>query len=173
MYVVLLRGVNLGKRKVPSADLKALATELGHTDVSTYINSGNVICCSTQSAGEIERGFEAALAERFGFDVDVVVRTGDELAAVVAADPYPDGDPKQVQVGFTKAAIDPDAAGRMAVLATPQERFTVAEREVYVDFAGGLASSRLAAGLAKAIGQTTTARNIRTVTKLAELSADR
>lgn len=171
MYVVLLRGVNLAKRKVPSADLKALATDLGHSDVATYINSGNVICQSALSAEAVECGFEAALAERFGFDVDVVARTGDELAAVVAADPYPHGDPKQVQVGFTKAAIDPDAADRIAALATPQERFTLAEREVYVDFAGGLARSRLATGLAKAVGQTTTARNIRTVGKLAELAA--
>lgn len=170
-YVVLLRGVNLGKRKVLSADLKALAADLGHTDVATYINSGNVICGSSQSAAEVEKGFEAALQERYGFSVDVVVRTGAELAAVVAANPYPDGDPKQVTVGFTKDPIDSAASDRVAALATPEEQFTVADREIYVDFAGGLASSKLAAGLPKAVGQTTTARNIRTVTKLAELAA--
>ncbi|SDT40846.1 DUF1697 domain-containing protein [Microlunatus soli] len=170
MYVVLLRGVNLGKRKVLSAELKALATDLGHTEVSTYINSGNVICGSAESAEQIEQGFEEALAQRYGFDVDVVVRTGTQLAAVVAANPYPDGDPKQVTVGFTKAPIASDAADRLAALAEPEERFTLAEREVYVDFAGGLAHSKLATGLPKAVGQTTTARNIRTVTKLAELA---
>ncbi|HEY9294222.1 MAG TPA: DUF1697 domain-containing protein [Microlunatus sp.] len=171
MYVVLLRGVNLAGRRVPSAELKEVATGLGHQQVSTYINSGNVICSSDLAPSELEAGFEEALADRFGFAVDVVVRSGAELAAVVAANPFPDGDPKQVQVGFTKTPIDPKAAGRIAALASEQERFELADREAYVDFAGGLAKSKLAAALPKVIGQTTTSRNIRTVTKLAELAA--
>ncbi|QDP96959.1 DUF1697 domain-containing protein [Microlunatus elymi] len=172
MYVVLLRGVNLAGRRVPSADLKEVATELGHRDVSTYINSGNVICSSDQTPTEIAAGFEQALADRFGFDVDVVVRTGAELAEVVARNPYPEGDPKQVTVGFAKEPIAADAAQRMAALASDQERFEIHGREVYVDFAGGLARSKLAATLPRTAGQTTTARNIRTVTKLAELAAE-
>jgi uncharacterized protein (DUF1697 family) len=170
MYVVLLRGVNLGKRKVLSAELKEIAAGLGHADVSTYINSGNVLCSSEQSAEEVANGFEQALLERYDFSVDVVVRTAEELASVVAGNPFPDGDPKQVTVGFAQTAIDPAAADRIAALATPQERFRLVGREIYVDFAGGLAKSRLAAGLSKAAGQTATARNIRTVTKLAELA---
>ena len=172
MYVVLLRGVNLAGRKVPSAELKQVAAELGHERVSTYINSGNVVCASALAPGEVESGFEQALLDRFGFSVDVVVRSGADLAAVVAANPYPDGDPKQVQVGFTKVPIEGAAADRMADLATDQEDFRIRGREVYVDFRGGLAKSKLAAALPKAVGQTTTSRNIRTVTKLAELAAD-
>lgn len=169
-YVVLLRGINLGKRRIPMPELKALAVELGHRDVSTYIASGNLILRSDRQPDPIVDELDAVIAERYGFEVDAVIRSAEELAKVVAANPYPDGDPKQVVVGFARKPLDAAAADRMAALATPEERFTVDGREVYVDFAGGLASSKLAAQTAKLLGQPVTTRNIRTVAKLAELA---
>ncbi len=166
-YAILLHGVNLGKRRVPMAGLKALATELGYADARTYLASGNLLVGSDHEPGHIVAEFEQQLADRFGFAVTVTVRTVEELRGVVADNPYPDGDPKQVTVGFAMAPLEPAAADRIAALAGAQERFTLHGREIYVDFAGGLARSRLAAGLARAVGQPATARNIRTVAALA------
>jgi uncharacterized protein (DUF1697 family) len=170
-YALLLRGVNLGGRRVTSAELKELARRLGHQQVRTYINSGNVLLGSDREPGEIAAEFELALAKQYDFGVDVMIRSAEQLAATVAANPYPDGNPTYVVVGFTKGPIDPSANQRFAALATPAERFTIAATELYADFPDGQARSKLAGQLAKAVGQSTTARNLRTVTKLAELSA--
>jgi len=169
-YAVLLRGINLGKRRIPMPELKTLATELGHTGVSTYIASGNLILSTDRKPGAVVAELDKVIAERYGFDVDCAIRSAAELAAVVATNPYPDGDPKQVTVGFAATPIAQAATDRMAALATAQERFAIDGREVYVDFAGGLARSKLAAQLGKAVGQPITTRNARTVAKLSELA---
>lgn len=168
--MVLLRGINLGKRRIPMPELKALAIELGHTEVSTYIASGNLILTSDRAPDAVASELDKIIAQRYGFDVDCAIRTAAKMAAVVSTNPYPDGDPKQVTIGFAATPISKAATERMAALATPDERFQIVGRQVYVDFAGGLARSKLATQLGKAVGQPITTRNIRTVQKLAELA---
>lgn len=170
MYAVLLRGINLGKRRIPMPELNALAVELGHDQVRTYIASGNLILSTDRDPDDVVDELDRVIAERYGFDVDCVIRSADQLRTVLETNPFPEGDPKQVTVAFARQPIDRAAQQRMAALATSSERFLVDGREVYVDFAGGLASSKLAAQLPKAVGQSATARNIRTVGKLAELT---
>ena len=93
----LLRGVNLGKRQVKMADLRAAVEGLGHTDVATYLQSGNVVFMpATRGLG----GLSAQLTTALGMEITVVLRTGKELAAVVAAIPYPVDDPTKVVVTF-------------------------------------------------------------------------
>jgi len=83
--IALLRGVNVGgKKKVAMAKLRALTEELGYRDVRTYVNSGNVVFSGRRRSA---KHLESALAEAFGFDVPVVLRTRDELAAVLEANP--------------------------------------------------------------------------------------
>src|SRR4051812_7752247 len=85
--VALLRGINLGsKRRVAMADLRALFTELEYEDVRTVLASGNVVF--TGPRAKAREQLESALAERFAMQIDVVVRTMDELRAVVDADPF-------------------------------------------------------------------------------------
>src|SRR3954451_21966969 len=85
--VALLRGINLGsQRRVAMADLRALLEELGYTDVRTVLASGNVVF--TGSKAKAREKLEAALAERFDMEIDVVVRTMEELHAVIEADPF-------------------------------------------------------------------------------------
>src|SRR3954467_8348751 len=95
-YLVLLRGINVGGRnKVPMAALRELLESHGHTKVSTYIASGNVILTSDQSAAEIKRELEEALPKTFKLDsqlIAVLVLTHAELRAVVAKRPKGFGD---------------------------------------------------------------------------------
>ena len=90
-YLVLLRGVNVGgKNKVPMAPLRALLEELGYSDVSTYIASGNVIMTSDRPADEIKRQIEEALPKAFTLDTDliaVLVMSRAQLRTVVTRKP--------------------------------------------------------------------------------------
>jgi uncharacterized protein (DUF1697 family) len=86
-YAAFLRGVNLGKRTVKSAELKAAFEELGFTNVKTLLASGNVLF-DAKPAKSLKDKIEAGLKAQFGFDVGTVLRSVDELSAMVKADPF-------------------------------------------------------------------------------------
>ena len=165
--IALLRGVNVGgNKRVEMARLRALLEELGYRDVRTYVNSGNVVFSGPRRS---ERHLEAAIAQTFGFEVPVVLRTRDELADVVQANPLRDvaSDPAKHLVVFcgAEAATDLDPAD------FAPETFHVRGREVYLWAPGGVATSPLTKVLAtKSVGEKSTARNWRTVEKLLALA---
>ncbi|SEQ34777.1 DUF1697 domain-containing protein [Microlunatus flavus] len=166
-YVAFLRGVNLGPhRAVSMPRLVELAEGLGHEDVWTYLRTGNLVLTSTQAAGTVERGLARALEEEYGTTTDVTVRTADQLRALVADNPFPDGSASQVTVTFLTADPPPGLEDRLAAMATPAEPYEVHGREVWVRFGDGLARSRLAAGLSKVVGVSATTRTVGTVAKL-------
>jgi uncharacterized protein (DUF1697 family) len=167
-YVALLRGINVGKAKrVAMATLREMAASLGYTDVATHLNSGNLLLTTDEDADTVRRRVEQAVQETFGLHADVVVRTADQLAEVLAANPFPDGDPSQVTIAFLSEPAPPGLGERMAVLATEDEPFLVRDLEVYVHYGHGQGESKLAAS---SLGVSATVRNLRTVTKLVELT---
>jgi uncharacterized protein (DUF1697 family) len=83
-----LRAVNLGKRKVEMARLKAVTEGLGHADVWTHINSGNVVFDASGSRATLEQAMEKALEAEFGFECTTFVRTAAELEKTLAATPF-------------------------------------------------------------------------------------
>ena len=170
-YVALLRGINVGTAKrVPMPELRKLASELGYRDVRTHINSGNLILTSDEPAEAVRRRLEEGIEQTFGLHADVVVRTAGELAAVLAANPFPDGDPSRVTVAFLAGPPADAAEAGVAALATEDEPFLFAGQEVYVHYGHGQADSVLAAKFAGLLGVSATVRNLRTVTKLVDLS---
>ena len=107
-HVALLRGINVGGRnKVPMADLREVVTSLGHTGVSTYIQSGNVLFSTADTDNaKLAAALESAIEDRFGIWSSVVVLSRDELAQVLAANPYPDEpNPRMVHVVFLNAEL--------------------------------------------------------------------
>jgi len=170
-YIALLRGINVGTAKrVAMPELRTMATALGYTDVVTHINSGNLLLTTDEDAETVRTHVEQAIDQTFGLHADVVVRTAAELAAALAANPFPDGNPSQVTVAFLSGPPSADAEQRMAALATEDEPFAFVGREVYVDYGHGQADSRLAAKFVTLLGVGATVRNLRTTTKLVELS---
>lgn len=117
-HVALLRGINVGGRnRVAMADLRQLLTSLGHTDVSTYIQSGNVVftAAGVRATAALAAELERAIADRLGVAPRVVVRTRKELAAVVRDNPYPDEpNPKAVHAVFLTGEPGPELAGAIA-----------------------------------------------------------
>src|SRR5262249_52530402 len=172
--VVFLRGINLGSRnRLAMPELREALSDAGFDDVRTYLQSGNVVLSSRASPATVTRRCEEAIAERFGLDVAVVVRTRDELAEVVRRNPLGDvaKDPKRYQVSFLDAEPDPGLVDKLAEAADARERFEVIGREIYAWHPAGAARSKLWALLAgTGLGVTATARNWTTVTKVLVLA---
>jgi uncharacterized protein (DUF1697 family) len=169
-YVALLRGVNIGKRQLPSAALRAACENAGCTEVQTYVQSGNVVLRdAARSAAAVQKKLARQISAAAGFDVLVVVRTAKEIAAVVAGNPYGKAAGKELHVAFldgkpTKAKLAPlDAA------ATNGDEYTVAGREIYLHLPNGMGRSKLGAAMSK-LSLAATVRNSNTVTTLADMA---
>jgi len=153
--------------------LREALADAGFGDVKTYLQSGNVVLSSGKSAAAVGRECERLISDRFGLDIDVVVRSRTELAKVVRRNPLSDvaTNPKRYQVSFLAGKPKPEVVRKLADLAVPPEQLVAEGRELYAWHPDGIARSKLWAGLAgRGLGVTATARNWTTVTKLLELA---
>ena len=168
-YVALLRGVNMaGQNLLRMADLKAIAGELGLESVRTYIASGNLLFLSGRREAELQRALEKALQMHMGKAVSVMLRTADEMEAVVRANPFADAAGNRVQAIFLNESPPRDLLDTARNRAA-DERIAPGPREVFVAYGErGIGKSRLRIPAAEA----GTARNMNTVTKLAELAKE-
>lgn len=176
VYVALLRGINVGKhRRVSMKDVRDAFAAVGARDASTYLQSGNVVCDASLTAAKVTRKLEQELERRLGHDISVIVRTGAELARLVAENPFPkESDAKKLHVAFLASAPQ---RGRTRLLdrerVAPDE-FRVAGRNVYLRYPQGYARSKLTNDyLEKQLDVRSTMRNWRTVSALAELAGAR
>jgi uncharacterized protein (DUF1697 family) len=172
--ILLLRGINVGSHKrVAMPELSALLTEAGFEDVRTYVQSGNVVLRSDAPPEDLGSLVERLIEERFGFAVDVIVRSRGELAEVVRRNPLADvaTDPKRYQVSFLDAEPDPEALEKVAAAAHDSERLVSIGRELYAWHPDGIGRSKMWSKLAGAgLGVRATARNWTTVTTLLEMA---
>jgi len=167
-YIALLRAVNVGGTgKLPMADLRAMCEALGFQDVRTYIASGNVVFRTSLSAAKAKAALEDALRDYAGKPVGAIVRTAQEIAAALAANPFADAAPNRAVLIFLDAPPPADALD--AVKHRKDEQVALGAREIYVHYGAGMADSRLVVPAAKA----GTARNLNTVAKLIEMAAER
>jgi uncharacterized protein (DUF1697 family) len=184
-HVALLRGINLGGRnRVAMADLRALVGELGHTDVVTYIQSGNVLFTAGADAdtSTLATGLTKAIAAKLGVSSPVVVVSREELAQIVAANPFPaEPDPKRVHAvvlsepPWPDLTVKLDAARAKSAEADEADRVLAIGRTLYLHTPAGYGRSVLAEALLRVVsspkaGVTGTARNWATMTKLLALA---
>jgi len=168
-YVALLRGVNLvGKSTLKMADLKAIAKDLGLDRPRTFIASGNLLFASSEPEEKLRRMLEKRLQAHMGKDVRVMLRTAEEIEAVVQANPFPDAPGNRVQAFFMN---EPPPANLLEGVRNKEddERVAAGTREVFVAYGErGIGRSRLRIPGAEA----GTGRNMNTVAKLAELAKE-
>jgi uncharacterized protein (DUF1697 family) len=166
--------VNLaGRNRLSMPQLREALDEAGFEDVSTYVQSGNVVLASKASPKRVRSDVERLLADRFGLDIDVVVRTRAELAKVVERNPLAKvaKNPKLYQVTFLESAPGPRLVKELEAAAKAKEQVVLVGRELYAWHPDGVGRSKLAALMSgKGLGVTATARNWTTVTKLLELA---
>ncbi len=173
--VALLRGINVGPNKrIAMADLRRIVETLGHADVETYLQSGNVVFTARRkSTASLGGALREAIARETGHDVPVVMRTGSELASVVERNPYPVADPTRVVVGFLDGELELRDLALGDLTGYLPDELTIDGRELYVSLPNGQGRSKLMETLAKRrLPTTLTVRNWRTVTALAGLSEE-
>jgi uncharacterized protein (DUF1697 family) len=172
-YVALLRAVNVGGRQVSMADLRALFAGLGAEEVSTYLQSGNVVFRSGQKPGPLRAAIEKRIQADLGLDVTVLLRTRQQLTKVLAANPFAGTGTEQKALHVTFLAEAPErerVSGLDPERGAPDE-FRVVGQEVYLHCQNGYGRSKLTnAYFEKQLAVAATTRNWRTVTKLSELA---
>ncbi len=173
VLISLLRGVNVGgNRKIKMDALKELYADLGMREVQTYIQSGNVVCrCTKRAMPALAVEIEQAIEVKFGFRPHVVLRTLEELRAVVAASPFAARsgvDPNKLHVHFLRGNAGAHAHTLLEKLPRKQEEeMHLLGREVFVYYPEGIGQSKITpASFDKALETSSTARNWNTVTKL-------
>lgn len=160
-------------------DLNAVLSGQGHEDVNTYLQSGNAVLAATRTtAAKLATQVEKALLADLGVDTRVLVRTHSELAALVAANPFPAAaeKPAWFHVAFLSAAPDKKAAGALDLEALAPDEFALGDHAIYLRYVNSPGRSRLAEIVAKAAlkgrpDAVATSRNWNTVLKLTELTA--
>jgi uncharacterized protein (DUF1697 family) len=175
-YVALLRGINVGgKNKVPMSDLRQIAEALGHSEIATYIQSGNLVFTSgDEDPIALADALEAEIARSLGVRPAVVVLSRADLARVIADNPFPDEtNPKCLHAIFRRRDLAPEAvaaveeAQRRAWAKGSRDEAVPVGCALFLRTPDGLGRSELAAQLARSAVQADgTARNWSTVTRL-------
>jgi uncharacterized protein (DUF1697 family) len=194
-HVALLRGINVGGRnKVPMAELREVVASLGHTGVTTYIQSGNVLFSTAKDDNAtLASALEAAITEAFGLWSSVVVLSRDELARILDTNPHPEEpNPKLVHVVFLNAELPPGVLERIKDAETAsaakgsRDTVTAIGQALFLHTPDGYGTSELAQALFRIIGApgktsaggtgqgiAATARNWATATKLLSLCEEK
>lgn len=141
-YVALLRAVNVGGTgKLAMADLRAMGEACGFAEVRSFIASGNLLFASAMGEAQVKAALEARLADYAGKRVAVLVRDATEMAAIVAANPFPDAHPSRHLVHFYDSAPPADLIARCRDIGG--ERLAMGLRELHVDYGEGIRHTRL------------------------------
>ena len=184
-HVGLLRGINVGGRnKLAMAGLRRVVGSLGHTEVTTYIQSGNVLFNTADtktSTANLARAMELAIAEQLEVHPAVVVVARNAMRQVVRDNPFAhESNPKAIHAVFLPSEHTPDDTAAVAAAVARarakgrRDDAILAGHTLYMWTPDGMGRSELAAqlnrvGSSGAAALTGTARNWATVTKLAEL----
>ncbi len=171
-FVALLGSINVGGNQLEMADLRAALEEAGFRNVATVVASGNVLFEHERAqdaalAGEIE----AIVKDRFGIASFAAVRSRDEIARAISDNPFAkDGEPKFVHTLFLEEPLGREAVENFAAGFQGAERIAAGGRELFIDYATGVARSHIDPALRKAklIKGRATARNIRSLGRILE-----
>jgi len=175
VYIALLRSINVGGNSlVKMEELRALFARLGHTDISTYIQSGNVVFRAKSGAeARVRAALEQGILDTFGFPVPVVLRTRGELLRAQERNPFlgETENHKELSICFLHDAPTPAAFAKIDPDRSPPDECRQLGRELYLRLPNGSGNTKLTlAYLEKCLGTTGTARNLNTVNKLLEMS---
>jgi len=173
-YIAFLRAINVGGHTVKMEKLKKLFEELGFSNVSTFIASGNVIFdTSSKKTEALEKKIEAHLQKSLGYEVATFIRSGSDLAEIARYKPFPEAEIAKshaLYVGFLQVPVSAEAKKRLLAAESKIDRFHFHGRELYWLLSARSIKETKFSGplLEKTLGQPTTLRNATTVKKLAE-----
>jgi uncharacterized protein (DUF1697 family) len=176
IYVAILRGINVsGQKLIKMERLRASLEDLGAGDVQTYIQSGNIVFKAAKQSSEcLAKKITGKILSDFGFPVPVLIRTADEIAAVVRGNPFvqeTEVDHSKLHVTFLSDTAPPAAEKPLAALAAKSERFQVCGRDIYLCCPDGYGNTKLSnSAIEKKLSLQATTRNWKTVNVLSEMA---
>lgn len=172
-YVAWLRGINVGgANKVPMRGLRELFERLGHKNVKTYLQSGNVVFTAKSPAKKISAEIEDAISEAFELRISVILRAQGELEQIIADNPYLTKDVRLswLHVMFLARSPSSQALKKLDPDRSPPDEFMTKGLEVYLRFPNGSGRSKLTVDyFERTLGTRATARNCNTIMKVLEL----
>ena len=172
-YIALLRGINVGGRnKLPMKVWKQQLGTIGCQQVETYIQSGNAVFQHAIAApNDLAIPIRSAIQTAYGFDARVLILSAQALKQAIAENPFPEAEdaPKTLHLYFLEKVSAQPNIEQMTEIKAASERFALKSRVFYLHAPDGIGRSKLAAKAEKLIGVAATARNWRTVTRLAEM----
>jgi uncharacterized protein (DUF1697 family) len=153
------------------AELRELATDLGATDVSTFIASGNLLCSPPPDVAGFAAALERAIEAKYGFFRECIVRTPAELRDARAVFPYEVDDPKNGHIVFLLDEPTEATVAKARAFETGKDEWEVIGREMHIRYDHGAGRSDMKTlAIVKALGVPGTSRNLRTVDQLIELA---
>lgn len=169
----ILRGINVGgKRKILMTELKSLCENLGWKNISTYIQSGNLIFDSDKENSELENSLEKGITEKFGFNVPVIIRSRNELETSIKNNPFSqDTDISSLHLTFLKEKPKKENINKISDDNYSPDEFSIQNKDVYIFCEHKYHKSKLTNNFfEKKLNVMATTRNWKTVLKLYELS---
>jgi uncharacterized protein (DUF1697 family) len=177
VYIALLRGINVsGHNKIKMVELRKLFTDLNFSDVTTYIQSGNVIFTSIEKdISKIERNIKEAIKHQFDYDVKVLVITKKDIETVFGSNPFlKTQDPDITKLCVTFISDFPTSENVLQLkkfTSSYTDEFKINEKHIFLHCPTGFAKTKLTNNLIeRKLKLDATSRNWKTITKLVELS---
>ena len=173
LSVALLRGINVsGKNLISMKDLEGLFLSAGMKNVTTYIQSGNVVFEHSKVSGkELEETLEKAISKKFGFDVPVIVRAASDISKVIKSMPFPASEERMLYITFLKGLPAVDLSEQLSRVLTDGDSIQITGKHVYLQINNGYGNTKLSNNfIEKQLRVTATTRNLKTVKKLKELT---
>jgi uncharacterized protein (DUF1697 family) len=175
-FIALYRGINVGgKNSVSMQTLRKMHEALGHQEVKSYIQSGNVVFSALGTVQAISKKIAKAFGAQFGFATKVMVIAAERWNKIIEDNPYLEfaaKEPKKVLVAICEGMPDAKALALLLEKTGGPESFAIAEEVIYLYAPDGVGRSKFLAGLEKASGVAVTVRNWRTVEAVLRLAAN-
>lgn len=175
LWVAFFRGINVGGRNIlPMKSLVQILEDLGCEQVKTYIQSGNVVFWSQDTAsGHLAEKICSTVNAQMSFSPSVKLLSADELMSAIEENPFADAaaDPGRLHIFFLIEEVAQFDEGKLQHLKSATERFVLRDKVFYLHAPDGIGRSKLAAKVENVLGVRTTARNLRTVLKTADMVA--
>src|SRR5579864_178172 len=178
IYIALLRGINIGPHKrMKMEKLRASCEGLGFDKVQTFIQSGNVVFQAAKLASTTaSKKLEHRILKDFGFSVDVISRTREEMGKIIQNNPWAKErgiDPAKLHVAFLSDVPSAEAAKKLESLTIKPDKVHTADREIYFYFPNGVSGKRLwKHPLDRVLAIPVTMRNWNTVNSLYEMAVE-
>lgn len=172
-FVSFLKGINVGgHKKIKMEDLKKCFEDQQFFNVTTYIQSGNIVFNSKSSNTEnITKQIKSGILSKFGFDVEVILRNSEELKKIIAAYPFPDTEGNRSFVTLLSHIPKEIPSEAIEKVKLPSESYVIIDKEVFFYCPEGYGKTKLSNDFwEKKLKVTATSRNLNTMKYLSDLS---